>query len=109
MNDLLATVDSNEAGPLRERTLGRVRFLYTRLFHRKSGGTDDQFTPTHNRLRLARAGSWISGGIEFNWPQHRRPNTFHPVDADIVENGDGSFTLWCHEIDRMVGTRGMRH
>jgi len=24
--------------------------------------------------------SWISGGIEFNWPQHHRPSTFMPVD-----------------------------
>jgi tetratricopeptide (TPR) repeat protein len=53
------------------------------------------------------AGPWISGGIEFNWPQHHRPSTFHPVDADIVANADGSTTVWCHEIDRMVGTRGM--
>ncbi|MBQ6544091.1 MAG: DUF5107 domain-containing protein, partial [Clostridia bacterium] len=22
------------------------------------------------------AGPWISGGIEFNWPQHHRPSTF---------------------------------
>ena len=21
-------------------------------------------------------GPWISGGIEFNWPQHHRPSTF---------------------------------
>lgn len=53
------------------------------------------------------AGPWISGGIEFNWPQHHRPSTFHPVAADIVDNSDGSFTVWCNEIDRMVGTRGM--
>ena len=26
------------------------------------------------------AGPWISGGIEFNWPQHHRPATFLPVD-----------------------------
>ena len=25
-------------------------------------------------------GPWISGGIEFNWPQHHRPTTFSPVD-----------------------------
>lgn len=25
-------------------------------------------------------GPWISGGIEFNWPQHHRPTTFMPVD-----------------------------
>lgn len=53
------------------------------------------------------AGPWISGGIEFNWPQHHRPNTFGPVDWRIVENGDGSKTLWCSEIDRMFRTKGM--
>lgn len=53
------------------------------------------------------AGPWISGGIEFNWPQHHRPSTFHPVDVDIVAEPDGSMTVWCNEIDRMVGTRGM--
>ena len=26
------------------------------------------------------AGPWVSGGIEFNWPQHHRPSTFMPVD-----------------------------
>ena len=25
------------------------------------------------------AGPWISGGIEFNWPQHHRPSTYMPV------------------------------
>ena len=27
------------------------------------------------------AGPWISGGVEFNWPQHHRPATFMPVDV----------------------------
>ena len=27
------------------------------------------------------AGPWISGGMEFNWPQHHRPGTFMPVDV----------------------------
>src|SRR5258705_116271 len=53
------------------------------------------------------AGPWISGGIEFNWPQHHRPSTFHPVDVDLIAGDDGSWTVWCNEIDRMVGTRGM--
>jgi hypothetical protein len=34
------------------------------------------------------AGPWISGGIEFNWPQHHRPATFMPVTTDI-ENAAG--------------------
>lgn len=53
------------------------------------------------------AGPWISGGIEFNWPQHHRPSTFEPVDWRIVENEDGSQTVWCAEIDRMFFTKGM--
>ena len=32
------------------------------------------------------AGPWISGGIEFNWPQHHRPSTFMPVDCDILRH-----------------------
>ena len=41
------------------------------------------------------AGPWISGGIEFNWPQHHRPNTFGPVNWRIDEGADGSKTVWC--------------
>ena len=40
------------------------------------------------------AGPWISGGIEFNWPQHHRPSTFHPVDCDLeVEAGSVTVRL----------------
>ncbi|WP_314587987.1 DUF5107 domain-containing protein [Paenibacillus terrigena] len=50
-------------------------------------------------------GPWISGGIEFNWPQHHRPNTFGPVEYSIEDNADGSKTVWVGEIDRMYGTK----
>jgi Domain of unknown function (DUF5107) len=40
------------------------------------------------------AGPWISGGIEFNWPQHHRPATFLPVSFEVEANGDGSKTIW---------------
>ena len=53
------------------------------------------------------AGPWISGGIEFNWPQHHRPSTFQPVDWRLVDNGDGSHTIWCSEIERMFFTKGL--
>src|SRR5665647_1259631 len=52
-------------------------------------------------------GPWISGGIEFNWPQHHRPSTFNAVDHCIEENEDGSVTVWCSEVERMFRTRGM--
>jgi tetratricopeptide (TPR) repeat protein len=53
------------------------------------------------------AGPWISGGIEFNWPQHHRPSTFDPLDWSIRENADGSKTVWCAEIEQMFHTKGM--
>ena len=53
------------------------------------------------------AGPWISGGIEFNWPQHHRPTTFMPVDHLIQENEDGSKTLFVHDVDQMYGTKGI--
>jgi tetratricopeptide (TPR) repeat protein len=52
-------------------------------------------------------GPWISGGIEFNWPQHHRPSTFEPTDFLIEENTNGSVTVWCNELERMFRTRGM--
>jgi tetratricopeptide (TPR) repeat protein len=52
-------------------------------------------------------GPWISGGIEFNWPQHHRPSTYSPVDFTIEENGDGSRTVWVNEIELMFRTKGM--
>ncbi|MCC6804291.1 MAG: DUF5107 domain-containing protein, partial [Anaerolineae bacterium] len=51
-------------------------------------------------------GPWISGGIEFNWPQHHRPSTFEPVDYRIDDNPDGSKTVWMGEIERMFRTKG---
>ena len=52
-------------------------------------------------------GPWISGGIEFNWPQHHRPTTFLPVDYEIQENEDGSVSVLCHDVDQMYGTKGL--
>lgn len=51
-------------------------------------------------------GPWISGGIEFNWPQHHRPTTFMPVDYMLCENPDGSVSCRISDTDQMYGTRG---
>ncbi|MBR4707692.1 MAG: DUF5107 domain-containing protein [Pseudobutyrivibrio sp.] len=50
-------------------------------------------------------GPWISGGIEFNWPQHHRPTTYCPVDHKIVENPDGSKSLIIGDVDQINGTK----
>ena len=53
------------------------------------------------------AGPWISGGVEFNWPQHHRPATFMPMEFEIEHGADGSATLWCSDHDPMSRMKGM--
>ena len=52
-------------------------------------------------------GPWISGGVEFNWPQHHRPSTYMPVHATIEEHADGGRTVWLSEHDPMLRMKGM--
>ncbi|WP_191089369.1 DUF5107 domain-containing protein [Microbacterium radiodurans] len=57
------------------------------------------------------AGPWISGGVEFNWPQHHRPATYLPVETAIEHDPDGAVTVWCHDHDpfaRMSAQHGIR-
>ena len=49
-------------------------------------------------------GPWISGGIEFNWPQHHRPTTYLPVDYTIKNLDDGGKAVLCHDTDQIHGT-----
>ncbi len=51
-------------------------------------------------------GSWISGGVEFNWPFHHRASGFMPCDFYVEELEDGSVVCHLSEhdpIDRMKG------
>ncbi len=52
-------------------------------------------------------GAWLSGGIEFNWPQHHRPSTFMPVNHIVEEHPDGSVTVWMSEHDPLQRMKGM--
>jgi tetratricopeptide (TPR) repeat protein len=55
-------------------------------------------------------GPWVSGGVEFNWPQHHRPGTAFPVETEIEAHDDGSVTVWCSDhdpFDRMKGMHGV--
>ena len=53
------------------------------------------------------AGPWMSGGVEFNWPQHHRPATFMPVEMSIERSSDGSVTVWCSDHDPITHMKGM--
>ena len=57
------------------------------------------------------AGPWLSGGVEFNWPQHHRPATFMPTEVSIEHEADGSVTVWMTDHDplsRLEGSHGIR-
>ena len=51
-------------------------------------------------------GSWVSGGVEFNWPFHHRPSGFMPCDFTTEVRDDGAAVCHLSEhdpIDRMKG------
>ncbi len=74
----------------------------------KTNGTDLIYNqPVIKPALVGLAGPWISGGIEFNWPQHHRPATFLPVDTEIESHADGSVTVWCSDHDPMQRLKGM--
>ena len=52
-------------------------------------------------------GSWISGGVEFNWPYHHRPSTFLPVDFTTETEPDGTMAVHLSENDPFDRMKGM--
>ncbi|MDR1782799.1 MAG: DUF5107 domain-containing protein [Dysgonamonadaceae bacterium] len=68
------------------------------LFHRNSTVKPDL---------IGTLGAWISGGIEWCFPNHHRPTTLIPADYRLVENADGSATIWVGETERGLGLRGV--
>lgn len=82
---------------------GRVQMAYDKIRNRHFVYYNHVIKPALVGL----TGPWISGGIEFNWPQHHRPSTFLPVDSSIEEHADGSVTVWVNEMERMTHQKGM--
>lgn len=82
---------------------GRVQMAYDKIKERHFIYYNQVIKPALVGL----TGPWISGGIEFNWPQHHRPSTFQPIDYKIIENKDGSKTVWVSEVESMFHTKGM--
>ena len=82
---------------------GRVQMAYDKVKQRHFVYYNQVIKPALVGL----TGPWISGGIEFNWPQHHRPSTYEPVDYDMQEHEDGSKTVWVSELEKMFRTKGM--
>ena len=68
------------------------------LFHRNSTIKPDL---------IGTLGAWISGGIEWCYPHHHRTTTLMPSDYYIVENDDGSATVWVGETEKDIRLRGI--
>jgi tetratricopeptide (TPR) repeat protein len=82
---------------------GRIQMAYDKVKNRHFVYYNQVIKPALVGL----TGPWISGGIEFNWPQHHRPSTFEPVDYTTETHPDGSKTVWVSEVERMFRTKGM--
>lgn len=82
---------------------GRVQMAYDKIKQRHFVYYNHVIKPA----LVGVTGPWISGGIEFNWPQHHRPSTYLPVDSTIEENEDGSVTVWVNEVEKMFHQKGM--
>lgn len=82
---------------------GRVQMAYDKIKERHFIYYNQVIKPALVGL----CGPWISGGIEFNWPQHHRPSTYDPIEHTITENADGSKTIWVNEVEKMFHTKGM--
>ncbi|MFC4213559.1 DUF5107 domain-containing protein [Pedobacter petrophilus] len=82
---------------------GRVQMAFDKIKNRHFVYYNQVIKPALVGL----CGPWISGGIEFNWPQHHRPSTYEAVGYAIEENEDGSKTIWVNEIEKMFHTKGM--
>ena len=84
-----------------------------RIFAARDKVTDYDFFYRQHVIKpglIGALGSWISGGVEFNWPYHHRPSGFLPCDFETEECGDGSVICWLSEhdpIDRMKGMVGI--
>ena len=45
-------------------------------------------------------GAWISGGVEWNVFHHHRATSQYPIDYTLMDNKDGSKTIWVGEIEK---------
>lgn len=44
-------------------------------------------------------GAWLSGGVEWNIPDHHRASSYMPINWTMKESEDGSKTIWVGETE----------
>ena len=80
-----------------------------RLYYTKDKTNNNYDFFYHNHVikpaLIGMTGAWLSGGVEWNIPHHHRASTFMPVDYRLVNNADGSKTIWVGEYEKRHQTR----
>lgn len=90
-----------------------IRVLITpeiggKLYGAKDKTNDYNFfywQPTVKPALIGLTGAWVSGGIEWNFPTGHRNTTFSPVSYRLMDNEDGSKTVWTGETEWVFGMR----
>ncbi len=82
-----------------------------RIFEGYDKKNDYHFLYRHSRIKpvlVGNYGSWISGGMEWNFPFHHRPSTFLPVDYELETLDDGAAICWLSEASISPGQYRIR-
>ncbi|HMC74579.1 MAG TPA: DUF5107 domain-containing protein, partial [Terriglobales bacterium] len=78
---------------------GRLYSLYDKVAHREVFYRNQVVKYGLVALR----GAWISGGVEFNFPNGHTVMTVSPVDSKLLNNDDGSVQAIVGGVDRITG------
>jgi tetratricopeptide (TPR) repeat protein len=73
-----------------------------KLYYATDKTTGYNFVYKNNVVKPANigmTGAWVSGGIEWCVIHHHRASTMLPVDYKLIENKDGSKTIWIGETE----------
>lgn len=73
-----------------------------RIFSATDKTNDYHFFYTQTGVKpalIGMLGAWLSGGVEWNIPDHHRATTYLPTNWKMQENPDGSKTIWVGETE----------
>lgn len=73
-----------------------------RIFAASDKTNDYPFFYTQTGVKpalIGMLGAWLSGGVEWNIPDHHRASSYMPINWTMKENEDGSKTIWIGETE----------
>ena len=83
-------------------SIGVLPEIGGRIFQAKDLTDDYNFFYTQTGIKpalIGMLGAWLSGGVEWDIPDHHRASSYMLVDWTMEETPDGSKTVWVGESD----------